>query len=139
MAFKTKDKKYFERIHTDEPIDDGTDTGNNEMQLTLINVDENKEKANIITYYKSLNYSTIQTITSKEYKYCNDFDNNGIMYAIGTNFNSEKTWLNPSKTHNNTIQKIILKSYPNKMYGGTPSTQSQLFTRSYSWQTFMGK
>eukprot|EP01084_Bolivina_argentea_P099986 179637_1 len=64
---------------------------------------------NIRKYYSSLNFDTIKN----EYEY-NEHNNStdGIIYAIGTDFNSSQKWLNPAIINNNKNQSIILSSSP---------------------------
>eukprot|EP01084_Bolivina_argentea_P014101 26362_1 len=89
MALKSKRKDHFQRIQTDEPTDEDKSISTNEEHNVQIHTDENTNENNIVSYYKTLNHSTIQTIINKEYKYRHDFDKNGIIYAIGTDFNTQ--------------------------------------------------
>eukprot|EP01084_Bolivina_argentea_P223005 377381_1 len=104
MANKNKKQDY-------QPLPDNDEIFDNE--------DENIEKQNIEKYYKSLEKSKIKTIIKKQYKYKSDFDDNGIIYALGIDFDfrKHKTWENPAQ--NNKNKKIILTSFPIKMDEGS--------------------
>ena len=66
-------------------------------------------------------YGTVKQAT-KEFIYQFDFDKNGLIYAIGTNFGKEKEWKNPSQSDH-----IIVKPYSSMAYDSKP--KHELFGR----------
>eukprot|EP01084_Bolivina_argentea_P064847 118215_1 len=74
----------------------------NNMQIEQDNKTEEEER--IESVYKSLKH--FHEIKTKKYKYEKDFDENGIIYAIGTKFSEEKEWTNPANS------MVLIKSYP---------------------------
>eukprot|EP01084_Bolivina_argentea_P276241 471327_1 len=122
-----KSKGYVDKVNTHEPIesDDSVQTDetkinhgeqeqiDNEQQEII--QENNSHKEQIQMYYESLDHSTLENISKREYKYHSDFDKNGILYAIGVNFdcNTKTKWENPV-----TNGKIVMTSYPKKLNSG---------------------
>eukprot|EP01084_Bolivina_argentea_P064849 118219_1 len=103
----------------------------NNMQIEQDNKTEEEER--IESVYKSLKH--FHEIKTKKYKYEKDFDENGIIYAIGTKFGEEKEWKNPANS------MILLKSITTQMGNDGGGSVSDMIGRKgiqcylYSQQT----
>eukprot|EP01084_Bolivina_argentea_P255100 428985_1 len=83
----------------DSDVLSAIDESKHEQSKNRIDLYENTEhQTKIKAYYKSLNTSKLLEITNHKYKYKKDFDKNGIIYALGIDFDfitkDNKRWQN---------------------------------------------
>ena len=110
--------KYQQIINQDDEDDNNT-TNETEYDTKITQILSDEATQEVMQYYRSLNTDSFsQLTTKKQYEYKSDFDQNGIIYAIGTNFTSNTKWINPTKEGGNRNKRLILTSYPKEMYDG---------------------
>eukprot|EP01084_Bolivina_argentea_P025101 46709_1 len=112
--------EYHTQYDQKSQYEHSTTLGKEKSEVAIsMNPNETYElENNIKMYYASMDTVTSEAITNREYKYQSNFDSNGILYAIGINFdfNGNNEWINPAEN-----EKVILKSYPDKMSEGSLS------------------
>eukprot|EP01084_Bolivina_argentea_P226367 382393_1 len=95
------------------------------FEVTFKKTVTNTEEQLILDYYDAL-WNNENFRKTSYVNFVSDFDKNGIIYAIGTGFNSktkysyndsDDEWINPA-TDYATSKKIILTIYPDKMKKG---------------------